>query len=82
MSTDLLDTATAMGVIDPLDLVPLLAMPFTWGALTGMGLTVWAYEPIGVRRVGERVVTGLVVLYLAIGVLAGVFAGFRRNLGG
>ena len=30
------------------DLGPLLYMPFTWGAVTGLGLTVWAYEPVKV----------------------------------
>jgi hypothetical protein len=61
----------AAGRLDPLDPLPLLVMPFTWGALTGLGLTVWAYEPQGVRRWGERVVMGMVVLYLVVGVLAG-----------
>src|SRR5262249_16357913 len=27
------------------DLIPLLGMPLTWGALTGLGLTAWSYEP-------------------------------------
>jgi hypothetical protein len=53
------------------DLLPLLLMPLTWGALTGLGLTVWAYEPIRVRRWGERIALVLVVLQLLIGVLAG-----------
>src|SRR6185437_4200635 len=43
----------ADGRLDPLDPLPLLLMPFTWGAITGLGLTVWAYEPRGVRRWGE-----------------------------
>jgi hypothetical protein len=46
-------------------------MPFTWGALAGMGLTAWAYEKQAVRRWGERLVLGLVVVYLVVGVLAG-----------
>jgi len=61
----------ALGRLDPLDLAVLLVMPFTWGAVTGLGLTVWAYEPLRVRRWGERVVIGLVVLQLGIGILAG-----------
>jgi hypothetical protein len=65
----------AAGRLDPLDPVPLLAMPFTWGAVTGLGLTVWAYEPQNVRRWGERVVLGLVLLYLVVGVLAGEHLG-------
>jgi hypothetical protein len=59
------------GFLDPLDMAPLLIMPLTWGAITGLGLSVWAYEPVGVRRWGERFMIALVVLYLAIGVLAG-----------
>jgi len=59
------------GFLDPLDLAPLLIMPLTWGAITGIGLTVWAYEPVSVRRWGERILIGLVVLYLLVGVLAG-----------
>jgi hypothetical protein len=61
----------ADGRIDLLDVVPLTALPFTWGAVTGLGLTVWAYETAAVRRWGERVVLGTVVLYLIVGVLAG-----------
>src|SRR5439155_21430449 len=59
------------GRLDLLDVPVLLAMPFTWGALTGLGLITWAYEPAAVRRRGERVVLALVVLYLLGGVLAG-----------
>jgi hypothetical protein len=61
----------ADGRLDPLDLVPLLVMPFLWGTLTGLGLTVWAYEPLSVRRWGERLLFGLILLYLIVGVLAG-----------
>src|SRR5262249_42708421 len=32
------------GLLLPIDLVPLLVMPFTWGAVAGLGLTAWAYE--------------------------------------
>jgi hypothetical protein len=60
----------ADGRLDPLDPLPLLIMPWTWGAITGLGLTVWAYEARGVRRWGERIVLGLVLLYLIVGVLA------------
>jgi hypothetical protein len=61
----------ACGALDPLDPAPLTVMPFTWGAVTGLGLTVWAYEPKVVRRWGERLVMALVLLYLVVGVLAG-----------
>jgi hypothetical protein len=53
------------------DVIPLLLMPFTWGALAGLVLAVWAYEPVRVRRWGERVALGLIVLQLAVGALAG-----------
>jgi hypothetical protein len=59
------------GVVLPDDLGTLLFMPFTWGAVTGLGLTVWAYEPAGVRRWGERLMVLAVVFYLVIGILAG-----------
>jgi hypothetical protein len=62
---------TIHGLLLPIDLVPLLVMPFTWGAVAGLGLTAWAYESQTVRRWGERLVLGLVVLYLVVGVLAG-----------
>jgi hypothetical protein len=61
----------ANGFLDPSDLPALLLMPCTWGAVTGLGLTTWAYESPGVRRWGERVVLGLIALYLLVGVLAG-----------
>lgn len=59
------------GHLELLDLGPLLVMPFTWGAITGLGLTVWAYELVQVRRWAERALLALVVFYLAVGVLAG-----------
>ncbi len=61
----------ACGAADPLDLVVLPGMAFTWGAVTGVGLTVWAYEPPAVRRVGGRVLLALLLFYLGVGVLAG-----------
>jgi hypothetical protein len=61
----------AGAALDPLDTVPLVLMPLTWGALTGLGLTAWAYEPRVVRRWGERLALALVLLYLVVGVLAG-----------
>jgi hypothetical protein len=60
-----------VGLLDPLAPAPLLLMPWTWGAVAGLGLTLWAYEPLVVRRRGEWAAGALVVLYLAIGVLAG-----------
>jgi hypothetical protein len=61
----------AVGHLDPLDLVVLLAMPFTWGAVTGLTLTVWAYEPKAFRQIGEIGLMGLILVYLIVGVLAG-----------
>jgi hypothetical protein len=63
------------GRLNAHDVPPLLLLPWTWGAVTGLGLTVWAYEPVLVRRWGERVLAGLVVLYLVVGVLAGEHLG-------
>lgn len=59
------------GVIGVLDVVPFTLVPFTWGALTGVLLAAWAYEPARWRKVGERVTIVLVLLYLVGGVLAG-----------
>jgi hypothetical protein len=59
------------GFVDWLDLVPLLAMPFTWGAFAGLSLTVWSYEPQRVRRWAERLALAGVVVYLVVGLLAG-----------
>ena len=59
------------GQIEPVDVLPLLAVPFTWGAITGLGLTLWAYETAWIRRWGERLVLAMIVVYLAVGVLAG-----------
>jgi hypothetical protein len=59
------------GMLLPLDLAALVLVPFTWGALTGLGLTVWAYEPRRVRRAGEAVVMLVILAYLVVGVLAG-----------
>ena len=59
------------GRIEPLDLAPMLLMPFTWGTITGIGLTVWAYETLGIRKIGEYVAMLGILLYLIIGVLAG-----------
>src|SRR5262245_9690965 len=53
------------------DLLALVLMPLTWGAITGIGLTTWAYEPRLVRRWGEGACLLLIVGYLAGGVLAG-----------
>lgn len=58
------------GRIESVDVAALLLTPFIWGCLTGLTLTVWAYERIGVRRWGERVMLILILIYLIVGVLA------------
>jgi hypothetical protein len=60
-----------VGLLDPLDLVPLLLMPWTWGAITGVGLAVWAYEPRTFRKVGEIILLLGILFYLVVGILAG-----------
>lgn len=52
------------------DVPVLLLVPWTWGAVTGLGLTAWAYESAPLRRVGERVVGVVIIVYLIVGVLA------------
>ncbi|MBL8795491.1 MAG: hypothetical protein JNM56_16420 [Planctomycetia bacterium] len=59
------------GKLLPSDLGPLLFMPFTWGAVTALGLTTWAYEPLLIRKLGERVIFAGILVYLGLGVLAG-----------
>ena len=59
------------GVVVPLDLWALALMPFAWGVVAGLGLTVWAYEPASVRRVGELIGMFGVLVYLVVGILAG-----------
>ena len=61
----------AVGLLDPLDLLPLVLMPFTCGAIAGIGLAVWAYEPRAFRRVGEMFLILGVLFYLVVGILAG-----------
>jgi hypothetical protein len=46
-------------------------MPFVFGAVTGLGLTTWAYEPVFIRRWGEKLTIVLILVYLIVGVLAG-----------
>ncbi len=67
----LLALLAALGLLAPLDLLPLLLLPFTWAVITGLALIIWAYEPLRVRRWGERGMLLLVLLYLVVGVLAG-----------
>jgi len=59
------------GLLNPADLVLLVGMPLIWGAVSGLGLTVWAYETRLVRRLGEFVALLGILTYLTVGVLAG-----------
>ena len=59
------------GHLDPGDVAVLLALPYISGLVVGLGLTWWVYEPAGFRKLGERFVLLSVLLYLAVGVLAG-----------
>jgi hypothetical protein len=59
------------GYVEEVDLGLLLATPLTWGAITGLGFTAWAYEPARLRRWGERILLVLTLVYLVVGVLAG-----------
>jgi hypothetical protein len=59
------------GLINLEDLPVLLTMPLTFGALTGLGLTTWAYETKRIRRWGEKLAILGVLVYLIVGVLAG-----------
>ena len=67
----LLIVLLTQGAIFPGDLPALLFLPLIWGAVTGLGLAAWAFEPVRVRRYGERLVIAGVIFYLLIGVLAG-----------
>jgi hypothetical protein len=61
----------ARGDLTLADVGTLLALPLAWGLATGLGLTAWAYEPLEVRRWGERLVMCGVLVYLVVGVLVG-----------
>ncbi|MCS6852121.1 MAG: hypothetical protein NZ700_13245, partial [Gemmataceae bacterium] len=66
----LLVLLSVAGVLDVVDLLPLLVMPWTWGVVTGLGLVTWAYEGRTIRRWGERILGFLILVYLFVGVLA------------
>jgi hypothetical protein len=58
------------GQIEWSDIPFLIVIPFLWGSIAGLGLTVWAYERLEIRRWGERIGLVLIILYLVVGVLA------------
>jgi hypothetical protein len=61
----------AQGILSPADAGTVLVLPLAWGLTTGLGLTAWAYEPIEVRRWGERLMLVGIIVYLVVGVLLG-----------
>lgn len=67
----ILGVMVGYGMLAVEDVPVLLAMPFVFGAVTGLGLTAWAYEPEPVRRWGEKLGILGVLVYLVVGVLAG-----------
>lgn len=58
------------GWLAPIDFFVLTIVPFTWGAITGLSLTVWAYEAKKIRFWGEAFAMAGIGFYLIIGVLA------------
>src|SRR5262245_39938432 len=66
----LLVVLTVAGRIEWCDVPALILLPLIWGTVAGLGLTVWAYEHMGIRRWGERIGLVLIIAYLVIGVLA------------
>ncbi len=63
--------ASMLGWLDPASIFLLPLQSLIWGSLVGFGLVVWAYESASVRRVGERVVGGVMTGYFLLGGLAG-----------
>ena len=59
------------GILNPTDVLLLVAMPIVWGIVAGLGLTVWAYETRLIRRLGEAAALLGILVYLTVGVLAG-----------
>jgi hypothetical protein len=53
------------------DVALLLVTPLTWGTITGLGLTAWAYMAAGFRRWAQRAALTLLIFYLGIGLAAG-----------
>jgi hypothetical protein len=61
----------AIGIIDIEEVPVLLAVPFVFGVVTGLGLTTWAYETERIRWWGEKLAILGILAYLIVGVLAG-----------
>ena len=69
-----------VGYLHPLDIPMYLTIALTWGAVTGFGLSLWAYEARSIRRWAERGMMVLIVIYLIVGVLAGEHLGIWLKL--
>lgn len=63
--------ANQFGRIETDELIPLALMPVMWGITTGLLLAAWVYEPLPVRHLGELLGFFGVLVYLAVGLLAG-----------
>ena len=59
------------GRIDWGEFLLLALMPYIWGLLAGLMLTMWVYEWTFVRRIGEVLAMLGVFIYLVVGVIAG-----------
>lgn len=70
-SVPLLVGMVGAGWLEPIEAAILPIFSFTWACITGLGLTWWAYEPLAVRRWGERITVVVIVIYLLVGGLAG-----------
>ena len=59
------------GFFQQFDVAVFILLPFIWGVVTGLGLTVWAYESSWTRWWWGRGLLAIVIIYLGIGLLAG-----------
>ena len=59
------------GRIDWNEYIVLALMPYLWGLLAGLVLTMWIYEWSIIRRIGEIFAMFGIFIYLVVGVIAG-----------
>jgi hypothetical protein len=67
----ILAAMVALDWLNPAEAILLPLHGFLWGAVVGLGLAWWAYEPLALRRWGERLSIVGLLLYLIVGGLAG-----------